>query len=161
MPQLDLSSFASQAFWVILCFGFLWGMLAIFITPKIADIKEQRKRNINEYIMKAEELNLQAKKSLAKYREALAEAKKTAEFEMQKGKEELINFLKDQEQKSHKELNKKIAENDLILAKEKKEALLKVEKIAEDLAFEIVQKLGFSSISKQDIKNSKKEKAYE
>ena len=111
--------------------------------------------------MKAEELNLQAKKSLAKYREALAEAKKTAEFEMQKGKEELINFLKDQEQKSHKELNKKIAENDLILAKEKKEALLKVEKIAEDLAFEIVQKLGFSSISKQDIKNSKKEKAYE
>ena len=40
MPQLDLSTYASQAFWMVLCFSLLWLLLSIFITPKIADVLE-------------------------------------------------------------------------------------------------------------------------
>ena len=64
MPQLDLSTFASQAFWMVLSFCLLWILLSIFVTPKIADVLEQRKRKIDDYIRKAEKLNQQAKASL-------------------------------------------------------------------------------------------------
>ena len=48
-------------------------------------------------------------------------------------------------------LNRKIADNEFLLAKEKKNTLQQIENISEDLAFEIVQKLGFSNITRQDI----------
>ena len=78
MPQLDISTYISQAFWVILCFCFLWFFLAVFITPKIADIQEQRKRKIYDYLQKAENLNNQAKLVLENYQNSLDSAKKKA-----------------------------------------------------------------------------------
>ena len=33
MPQLDLSTYASQAFWMILSFSVLWILLSVFVTP--------------------------------------------------------------------------------------------------------------------------------
>ena len=75
MPQLDLSTYASQAFWMILSFSVLWILLSVFVTPKITDILEQRKRKMDDYIRKAEKLNQQAKLSLEKYEKALNDAK--------------------------------------------------------------------------------------
>lgn len=159
LPQLDLSSYASQIFWLILCFSLLWVMMSVFITPKIADIIEQRKRKINDYINKAELLNSQAKSALDRYKETLESAEKKAEAEIAKEHLDLKNYLHDAENKMSAELNKKIADNEFNLAKEKKNTLLQIENIAEDLAFEIVQKLGFSGITRQAIaKVSQKDK---
>ena len=160
LPQLDLSTYASQVFWLLLCFGLLWFMVSVFVTPKIADVVEQRKRKINEYIKKADDLNSQAKLALDKYNETLALAEKKAEQEIEKEQNELKNYLRETEGKISAQLNKKIADNEFMLAKEKKNTLQQIENIVEDLAFEIVQKLGFSSISRNDIaKVSQKDKA--
>ena len=151
LPQLDLSTYSSQIFWLLLCFCLLWLMVSVFVTPKIADVVEQRKRKINEYIKKADSLNLQAKLALDNYNETLAQAEKKAEQEIAKEQNELKDYLKNTENKMSAELNKKIADNEFILAKEKKNTLQQIEFIAEDLAFDIVQKLGFSAITRQDI----------
>ena len=160
LPQLDLSTYSSQIFWLLLCFCLLWLMVSVFITPKIADVVEQRKRKINEYIKKADSLNSQAKLALDNYNETLAQAEKKAEQEIAKEQNKLKDYLKNTENKMSAELNKKIADNEFILAKEKKNTLQQIESIAEDLAFDIVQKLGFSAITRQDIaKVSQKDKA--
>ena len=160
LPQLDLSTYSSQIFWLLLCFCLLWLMVSVFVTPKIADVVEQRKRKINEYIKKADSLNLQAKLALDNYNETLAQAEKKAEQEIAKEQNELKDYLKNTENKMSAELNKKIADNEFILAKEKKNTLQQIEFIAEDLAFDIVQKLGFSAITRQDIARvSQKDKA--
>lgn len=151
LPQLDSSTYVSQAFWLLFCFCLLWLMLAVFVTPKIANIIEQRKRKINEYVRKAEKLNEQAKAALDKYQKTLEQAEKKAEQEMAKERTDLKNYLQDTESKMSERLNKKIADNEFELAKEKKNTLQQIEGIAEELAFEIVRKLGFSSISRQDI----------
>lgn len=159
LPQLDLSTYSSQIFWLLLCFCLLWFMMSVFVTPKIADVVEQRKRKINEYIKKADSLNSQAKLALDNYNETLAQAEKKAEQEIAKEQNELKDYLKNTENKMSAELNKKIADNEFILAKEKKNTLLQIESIAEDLAFDVVQKLGFSAITRQDIaKVSQKDK---
>ena len=151
MPQLDPSSYVSQIFWLLVCFCSLWGLLSVFVIPKIADIIEQRKRKIDEYVQKADALNLQAKTSLEKYHDTLAEAEKTSQQEVAKGKQELKEYLQKAESDLTKNLNKKIADNEFALATEKRETLQQIEFIAQDLAYEIVKKLGFKNIRKSDI----------
>ncbi len=151
MPQLDLSTFASQAFWMVLSFCLLWILLSIFVTPKIADVLEQRKRKIDDYIHKAEKLNQQAKASLAKYEQALNEAKQKAAASIAENQKESASFLAAEEKLLNERLNKQIADSEFKLATEKKETLLQIESLSQNLAFEIVQKLGFTNISKKDI----------
>ena len=97
MPQLDLSTYASQAFWMVLCFSLLWLLLSIFITPNIADVLEQRKRKIDDYIRKAEKLNQQAKASLEKYEQTLNEAKAKAAADIAANQKESAAFLAEEE----------------------------------------------------------------
>lgn len=151
MPQLDFSTFASQAFWMILSFCTLWFLLSTLVTPKLADIIEQRKRRIDEYVQKAEKLNMQAKKSLTQYRNTLAEAKILADKEISAAQTELQNYLEEQETQTTARLDKKIADSEFKLAKEKKATMQQIEEISQELAFDIVQKLGFSQITRQDI----------
>ncbi len=158
MPQLDLSTFASQAFWMVLCFSLLWIMLSIFITPKITDVLEQRKRKIDDYIRKAEKLNQQAKTSLEKYEQALNEAKIKASADIAANQKESAAFLAAEEKMLNERLNKQIADSEFKLATEKKETLQQIESLSQNLAFEIVQKLGFTQISKEDIANAAAQK---
>lgn len=151
MPQLDVSSYISQMFWLLLSFCALWFLLSVFIVPKLADVVEQRKRKIDEYVQKAEALNAQAQKSLEKYNETIAMAEKQAEADKNKGKEELQAYLQKTEANMAEHLNKKIADNEFMLATEKSNTLQQIEVIAQDLAYQIVQKLGFANIRRQDI----------
>lgn len=151
MPQLELSSYISQMFWLLLSFCVLWFLLSTFIVPKLADVVEQRKRKINEYVQRADALNAQAQNSLEKYNETISLAEKQAEESKNKSKEELKAYLQKTEADMSERLNKKIADNEFLLATEKNNTLQQIEVIAQDLAYQIVQKLGFANISKQDI----------
>jgi F-type H+-transporting ATPase subunit b len=151
MPQLDWSTFLSQAFWLIVCFCTLWFLLSEFVMPKLANVVEQRKRKIDDYVQKADALSAAAKASLNKYNETLATAKAEAEKKLNDGKIEIKNQLSETERKMTAELNQKIADNEFLLASEKKDTMLQIENIAQDLAYNILQKLGFVNISQHDV----------
>ncbi len=154
MPQLDLSTFASQAFWMVVSFSLLWFLMAMFITPKITDVLEQRKRKIDDYINKAEKLNQQAKTSLEKYEQALNDAKAKAAADIATCQKESAAYLAAEQKLLNERLNKQIAESEFKLATEKKETLQQIEQLSQNLAFDIVQKLGFSHISKEDVQKA-------
>ena len=154
MPQLDLSTFASQAFWMVISFSLLWFLMAMFITPKITDVLEQRKRKIDDYIIKAEKLNQQAKTSLEKYEQALNDAKAKAAADIAACQKESAAYLAAEQKLLNERLNKQIAESEFKLATEKKETLQQIEQLSLDLAFDIVQKLGFLHISKEDVQKA-------
>ena len=151
MPQLDWSTFLSQAFWLIVCFCSLWFLLSVLVTPKLAGIIEQRKRKINDYVQKADALNHQAQDSLQKYQQTLASAQLQAQQKLEAGRAELKAKLDAKMAKIANEINKKIADSELALAAEKQETLQHIENISQDLAYTIVQKLGFANISKKDV----------
>lgn len=126
-------------------------LLANLVTPKLADVIEQRKRKINDYVEKAEQLNRQAQNSLLKYQQTLAEAQAQAQKQLDIGRAELKAKLDAKAAKMTNEINQKIADSELVLATEKQETLQQIEAISQDLAYHIVQKLGFNNISKKDI----------
>ena len=58
MPQLETSTYLSQFFWLITSFLTLWFFMAWFIIPKIEEVMEQRRRKIDDYVQKAEKINI-------------------------------------------------------------------------------------------------------
>ena len=151
MPQLNPASYLSQAFWLIVCFCLLWALISTFITPKLTDIIEQRKRKINDYVQKAEKLNNRAKETLARYDDAILQAQRKAENDLLIGKQNIKTQLDKTQQKMSEELSEEILKNQKDLAKEQKQTAKQLETISQDLALAIVHKLGFHGISAQDI----------
>lgn len=154
MPQLDSSTFASQLFWLCICFfAMLFIMSKIFI-PKIADILEQRQRKIDSYLNKAHQIKIQAEEALKKYQDALADANQKASESLASTQEELNALIEKKQSDLNAKLQKKIREGEAEIAKSQNEAAKKVKSISEDLALDIINKIGLKQISAADIKEA-------
>jgi len=91
MPQLDFSTFPSQAFWLVVSFALMWLVMAKMIVPKITDILNQRQRKIDDYLTAAGEFKQTAEEALEKYERVLREANAEAAENLRKAGEELEN----------------------------------------------------------------------
>lgn len=158
MPQLDFSTYASQAFWMIFFFCLLWGMIALLITPKVENIQEQRKRKIHKYLHKAQELNENAQMAVKRYEKAIEKAKYAQRTQMEKLQQELKEYIDEAEAQSAAKLNQQIASSELLLAKEKQETMQKIDHISQQLALQILHKIGINNITEQHVGNIASEK---
>lgn len=160
MPQLEVSTYISQIFWLITIFLCFWLIMDRFIIPRISETIETRKRKYNEFILKAEEINKKAQTSLKHYEEALAAAKANAFEQNRKNKEELKAFIQKEEEEINTRLKLKIAENEELLFREKNETMKKIEELSETAAYAVLKQLDIKSVSMSDIqKISSKEEA--
>ncbi len=156
MPQLDISSYPSQLFWLCVCFFSLYLIMDKLILPKIADIIEQRQRKIDDYIDNAAEIKKKAEKSLEKYQNALAKATAEADKTLNRTQEELNTLIAQKQEELETRLKAKIAESEAEIRHSKEQALKEVQKMSETLALDIVGKLGLTDISAADIKTAMK-----
>jgi len=79
VPQLDVSTFASQIFWLILCFGTLYYLLSRKALPRVGEILEARQDRIAADLDEAQRLRVEAEAALAEYEAALAKAQAEAQ----------------------------------------------------------------------------------
>lgn len=152
MPQLDTSTFASQLFWLCICFFSMLFIMSKFIIPKIADVLEQRQRKIDGYLTKAHQIKIQAEETLKKYQDALSEANQHATQALSKTQIELNSMIEKKQNELNAQLQKMLQEGEIEIAKSQKEAINKVKAVSEDLALDIVKKIGLKDISSADIK---------
>lgn len=141
MPQLETSTYLSQFFWLITSFLTLWFFMAWFIIPKIEEVMEQRRRKIDDYVQKAEKINKQALQSLAKYEKALQKAKNEADNSLEQSKIALEKSVADKHAELESLLNKKIADTEYMLAKERQETIAAINDVSNKLALNILNKL--------------------
>ena len=150
MPQLDTSTFTSQLFWLVVCFFSMMFIMSKFIIPKIADIMEQRQRKIDGYLNKAADLKEQAE--LRKYQNALAAATEKADKSLADTKDEMNRLISDKQSELEARLQKKIKEGEKEINAGKEEALKQIKAVSEDLALDVIKKIGISGIKASDIK---------
>lgn len=151
MPQLEVSTYITQIFWLIMTFLCFWLVMDKFIIPRIAETVEARKRKYNEFILKAEEINKKAIASLKNYEEALAAAKKEAYEQGRKNEAELKAFIKEEEENINARLKQKLAENEERLLSEKNETLKKIEELSQTATLAILEQLEIKSVTPADI----------
>ena len=156
MPQLEIHTYPSQIFWLIVCFFTLYIVMANMIIPRIADIIEQRRKKINDAIDKANELKKKAEISLEKYQAALAAATAEADKSLNKTQDELNKLIENKQTELEESLKEKIAADETEIRKSKEAALKEVKTLSEKLALDVVKKIGLKEISPQQIKSALK-----
>ncbi len=58
MPQFDFSTFSSQIFWLLICFGIFYFCVSKIIIPRIASILDIRDNEINKDKISVQDLQL-------------------------------------------------------------------------------------------------------
>lgn len=152
MPQLDPSTYASQIFWLLICFFTMMFILSKFIVPKIAETRKQRTNKIDSYLQKAEKLKQKTQDAVEKYENALMEATQKANFELQQTKDDLNKMIADQQAKLDKKLQKQIQTEEAKIAAQKEEILKEIKSVSATLTSEILTKLNITDVSMSDIK---------
>ncbi len=153
MPQLEPSSYISQIFWLTITFLGLWFVMSWWIIPRIAEIIDERRQKIESYLQKAENINKQALSALERYNEAIDKAKQDVAEKLAQEKLEMQREIEEQKAGMEEMLNKKIAENEYILAKERLEIMGAINDVSIQSAAAILQKLNLSDDNlKEDLR---------
>ncbi len=156
MPQLEISTYLTQIFWVITTFIIFWMVMDHVIIPKISDTIEARKRKYDDYIIKAEEINKKALATLERYESTLAAAKSKASEQIKANEDDLKKMIDEREEEITQQLKLKMAEHEKKLEADKASTMAKIEDLSKIAAMAIVKELDLKSISEADVNQALK-----
>ena len=89
LPQLDLATYSSQVFWLIISFVVLYFLVAKIAMPRIAEVLEERQERIEDDLDKAETLKKEAYQVRIEYEKALSAAREKAQEATRHAQEEI------------------------------------------------------------------------
>ena len=147
MPQLDFSTFAPQLVWLAITFTFLYLVVAKIALPRIGGTIENRADKIANDLDRAQSLKDDVDKAIASYEQALAEAKSKAHAIAQETRDKLSAEIEAERQRVDGQIADKVAQAEVAISKAKNKAMASVNKIAADLAGEIVADLTGKKVS--------------
>lgn len=89
MPQLDVSSYASQLFWLLLTFVPLYFIIARRAIPRITEVLEARQSKISDDLKKAAARKEEAEEVRAEYERLRAESHAKAQGMLKQAQDEM------------------------------------------------------------------------
>jgi len=141
MPHFDTTTFASQLFWLAICFVTLYVLMSKVALPRIADILEERQKRISDDLDMAERLKNETEAAIAVYEKALADARATAQAEIAKVMDANAAEAAKRQAELEDALNAKIAESEERIHTARKDALAQVNEIAIEVSAAIVERV--------------------
>ena len=106
LPQLDVQTYASQIFWLIISFIVLYFLVAKVAMPRISEVLEERQERIEDDLDKAETLKKEAYVVRVEYEKALMLARERAHDATQQAKEEINRNGLEAEALANKKISK-------------------------------------------------------
>ena len=141
MPQLEPLDWAPQLIWLVLTFGILYVLMLKVALPRIGSVLDMRRAHIARDIETADTLRRETEEAIAAYEQAIAEAKQKAQNIAQEGRAKLNEEIAAERAKLDRELAAKSKEAEARIDEAKASALKEVNKVAADVAADIVQRL--------------------
>ena len=83
LPQLDINTWPSQLFWLVVLFGAGYLVMAKIVTPRIGAVLEERRQTVNGDLEKARNASAEAAKIRADYESDLENARSEARAEVE------------------------------------------------------------------------------
>jgi len=141
LPQLDVSTFPTQIFWLIVSFALLYWIMSKMAVPRIAEVLEERQERITDDLETAERLKSEAEKVQADYEKALADARAEAQGQIKAANDELASEQAKAEAEHAKKMTRKTKTAETRIAKQRDEALESLMAVASEAAVEATTKL--------------------
>lgn len=142
MPQLDITTWANQIFWLLVALVVIYFVLTRVALPRIGAVLAERKGTITNDLAAAEELKLKAVEAEKAYNEALAQARAAAARIVADAKAEIQADLDKATAKADAEIAARTAESEARIGEIRAGALESVTEVAKDTAKELVAALG-------------------
>ena len=151
MPQLNPEFWISQIFWLTLTFGILYLVLSKLILPKISANLESRKSQILENIEAAEKQREDSETKLKDYEEIISKSRLDAKTIFNQAREKALKDINAKREVLDKQIDDEIikAEQEIKILREN--APDKINKIAIETSFELVQKLIGAEVNNSSI----------
>ena len=143
MPQLDVSTFVPQLFWLAVTFGLLLLLMARVGLPRVGGLIEARRRRVAEDLARAAQLKTEAEAALAAYQEALAEARAEAQAAVKETTDRMAAEAAERQRQLSESLARQTAEAEQQISAAKQRALSEMPEIATEVApnFDVVSSL--------------------
>ena len=151
MPQLDLTTFIPQLFWLFLCLIILYFVLSKIALPRISDVIEERNDTITDDLDEAKALSLEAEKVLEDLESKLEEARSASQKNLMDERQKNLEIISSKRKQFEENVSKEIFSSEKEIKKNKIKALKEASSLAEDIAEEIINNLYIKKVSKKDL----------
>lgn len=141
LPQLNLDTFPSQIFWLILAFFALYWLMSKIALPRIASVLEERADAIAGDLDRAEELKRKAEEAEAAYKQALADARAKAQAIAAETRAEIQKEVDAATARADAEISARAAEGEKRIAEMRETAIQGVREVAEETAIAVVERI--------------------
>ncbi|MDP5305671.1 F0F1 ATP synthase subunit B' [Paracoccus spongiarum] len=142
LPQLDLSSFPNQIFWLVVTILVLYWVLSRVALPRIAAVISDRQGAITGDLMAAEEFKQKAREAEAAYDKALADARSEAQKIVAANRAEIQKDLDAAIAHADAEIAARTAESEKRLAEIRDASASDTREVARDVTAELVRAFG-------------------
>jgi F-type H+-transporting ATPase subunit b len=150
LPQLDIATWPSQLFWLVVLFGAGYVVMAKMVTPRIGAVLEERRQTLDGDLEKARNASADAAKTRAEYESDLEKARSDAAEFAKQAAMEATKKAEAADVKVARKLADKVASAEAALAKAKTEALANLNDVAAEAAMDAVAALaGIKTTSAQ------------
>lgn len=141
MPQFDITPYLSQAFWMLISFGFMYLLVSFLIMPMLEDVFEKRDTLIKTDLEVAERLNKQAETLIKEYDEFMLSADQQKATLLKNAYEDINRTSVKIEGEHDKKIRGKIKKTEQELAKMREKLYAEADEIAEVVAQKLADKL--------------------
>ncbi len=148
LPQLDISTWPSQIFWLIVIFGMGYVMMAKIVTPKIGSVLEDRRTRLDGDLDKAREASAEAVKIRTEYEAGLESARNDAAAFARNVAAEAAEKAALVEGKAANKLASKVAAAEKKLGAAKAGAIENLNTVAAEAALDAVRRLTSLKVTK-------------
>jgi F-type H+-transporting ATPase subunit b len=142
LPQLDVTTFANQIFWLIITMLVLYWVVAKIALPRIGAVLSDRQGAVTGDLMAAEEFKLKAKEAEAAYDKALADARAEAGKIVAANRAEIQKELDAAIAHADAEISARAAESEKRIREIRDSADTDAREVARDVAAELVRSFG-------------------
>ena len=151
MPQLDISVFSPQIFWLIISFVCLWWLMAKVALPKVALVLEERQTKINDSLDIAKNLQREAEGEIEAYKTTISEAREKARTVINEATLQGTQESLTQQSELRESLTEKIALAEAEIETAKDSALESIHQSAKEVATIVLNRLGGINLTEEKL----------
>ena len=141
LPQLDIDTWPSQLFWLVVLFSAGYLVMAKMVTPRIGAVLEERRKTLEGDLEKARNASADAAKIRADYESDLENARNEAGEYAKQAAAEAAKKADDADAKIAQKLTNKVAKAEAKLAEAKTSAMANLNDVAAEAAIAAVASL--------------------
>jgi F-type H+-transporting ATPase subunit b len=141
MPQLDLSTFPSQLFWLVVTFGLLYLLMSRVALPRVTAVMVARRASIDGDLERAAKMKAEAEAVMAAYERSLADARAQAQATLKEAMDRFGAVAAERQKKAVAALSAETSAAEKRIAEAKAQALAGLRAVAVDVARTATRKL--------------------